>query len=83
MGSNRSYAWVLWMHNYLAELAEALIYRERQRRRSIRAGCASGRRGESSLVRAIGGEHRVKALGNRRTVCGNQLRRGKMADGVT
>jgi hypothetical protein len=65
-----------------AELVGGSIYRERQRRRSIRAGCAGGRRGESSLVRAIGGEHRGKALGNRRTVCGNQLRCGKMADGV-
>jgi hypothetical protein len=53
-----------WVCDDLAGLAGASIYRDR--RWSIRAGCAGGRRGESSLVRAIGGEHRGASSGDHR-----------------
>jgi hypothetical protein len=55
-----------WLAYDFTELVGGSIYRERQRRRSIRAGCAGGRRGESSLVRAIGGEHRGASSGDHR-----------------
>jgi hypothetical protein len=70
------------MLEYITKLMVHSIYRLRGRWLTICSRRAGGRRGESSLVRAIGGERRGKALGNRRTVYGNQLRRGKMTDGV-
>ena len=68
--------------DYLAEPTTHSIYRPRGWWRVNWRWCGGGRRRESSLARAIGGNHRGKALGNRKMVCGDQLRRGKMANGV-
>jgi hypothetical protein len=68
--------------DYLAEPMTHSIYRPWGRWHVNWRWRGGGRRRESSLARAIGGNHRGKALGNRKTVCGDQLRRGKMADSV-
>jgi hypothetical protein len=61
------------MLGYMAKPKGGSIYRLRGRWLTICSRRAGGRRGESLLVRAIGGERRGKALGNRGTVYGNQL----------
>jgi hypothetical protein len=66
----------------LAELTAGSIYTKRERWPGIGTITRSGRRRESSLARVIGGKPRGKALGNRRTVCCDRLRHGKMAYGV-
>jgi hypothetical protein len=66
----------------MAEPRGCSIYRPSERWPGIRAMARGGRRRESSLARVIGGKPRGKALGNRRTVCCDRLRRGKMAHGV-
>ena len=68
--------------DYPTELAVASIYRAQQRWPGIAVVTRGGRRRGCLLARVIGGKPRGKALGNRRMVCCDRLRRGKMADGV-
>jgi hypothetical protein len=70
------------VHNYLAEQAGALIYRVFEWRLQIWKGGAGGRREEKCTGAGDRGCHRGQALGDRWAIYCDQLRCGKMADGV-
>jgi hypothetical protein len=57
-----------WLAYDFTELVGGSIYRERQRRRSIRAGCAGGRRGRRVLAQWIRGFYRGGHSGDQRRV---------------
>jgi hypothetical protein len=71
-----------WVLDYPTELAVASICRAQQQWLGIAVLTRGGRRRGCLLARVIGGKARGKALGNRRMVCCDRPRRGKMADGV-
>ena len=70
------------MRNYLAEFTGAAIYRIHEWWQLIWTWPAGGRREGLSHWRGDCGCYRGKALGDRWAVYWDQLRRGKMADGV-
>jgi hypothetical protein len=90
VGSNRSCAWVLWMHNYLAALTEAPIYRQLRRWPGIWALMCGGRKWKrvllcmSTCLRSWRA-HRRWWDGNResRRCRGKARRRGRHRDGTT
>jgi hypothetical protein len=71
-----------WVLDYPTELAVASICRAQQQWLGIAVLTRGGRRRGCLLARVIGGKARGKALGNRRMVCCDRPRHGKMADGV-
>jgi hypothetical protein len=71
------------VHNYLAEQAGTSIYRVFERRLRIWKGIAGGQREGRALAQRIGGFHRDEFLADRWVVQCDQLRRGKMADGMS
>jgi hypothetical protein len=73
---------VYWVCDYLVELMAHSIYSTRGRWLLNLAWRGGGRREGLSHWRGDRGCYRGKALGYRRVVYCDQLRRGKMADGV-
>jgi hypothetical protein len=73
---------VYWVCDYLAEPLARSIYRTRGRWPMNLRWRGGGRREGLNHWRGDRGCYRGKALGNRRAVYCDQLRRDKMADGV-
>jgi hypothetical protein len=79
---NLRHGLVHWVRDYLAELMARSIYRTQGRWLLNLAWRGGGRREGPSHLRGNCGCYRGKALGNRRVVYCDQLRRGKMAGSV-
>jgi hypothetical protein len=69
---------VRWMHDYLAKLTRAVIYRFHQRWHPILRRHTGGRREGMSLAQVIRGFHRGKASSDGRACYTGSLRRAKL-----